>query len=52
MFENIYLNANLNKEFIDTEIKISKNYSKITTPVKDDYFHALNAIHGLFTLKC
>ena len=52
ILENIYLNANLNKEiYNDTEIKISKNYSKITTPVKDDYFHALNAIHGSVYFK-
>tara|TARA_B100001057_G_scaffold296629_1_gene296833 strand:- start:127 stop:558 length:432 start_codon:yes stop_codon:yes gene_type:complete len=50
--ENIYLNANLNKEiYSNTEIVISKNYSEIKMPIKEDYFHALNAIHGSVYFK-
>tara|TARA_B100001093_G_C26808573_1_gene1006583 strand:+ start:279 stop:704 length:426 start_codon:yes stop_codon:yes gene_type:complete len=50
--ENIYLNANLNKEiYSNTEIIISENYSEIKMPIKDDYYHALNAIHGSVYFK-
>ena len=50
--ENIYLNANLNKEIYgNTEIIISKNYSEIKMPIKEDYFHALKAIHGSVYFK-
>ena len=45
--ENIYLNANCNKEiYSNTTIIISKNNSEIKMPIKEDYFHALKAIHG------
>ena len=50
--EKIYLNANLNKEiYSDTEIIISNNYSEIKMPIKEDYFHALKAIHGSIYFK-
>tara|TARA_B100001093_G_scaffold495956_1_gene541047 strand:+ start:1122 stop:1565 length:444 start_codon:yes stop_codon:yes gene_type:complete len=50
--ENIYLNANLNKKiYSNTEIIISKNYSEIKMPIKEDYFHALKAIHGSVYFK-
>ena len=50
--EKIYLNANLNKEiYSNTEILISKNYSEIKMPIKKDYFHALEAIHGSVYFK-
>ena len=50
--EKIYLNANLNKEiYSNTEIIISKNYSEIKMPIKKDYFHALEAIHGSVYFK-
>ena len=50
--EKIYLNANLNKKiYSNTEIIISKNYSEIKMPIKEDYFHALNAIHGSVYFK-
>ena len=50
--EKIYLNANLNKEiYSNTEILISKNYSEINMPIKKDYFHALEAIHGSVYFK-
>tara|TARA_B100001057_G_scaffold199260_1_gene199897 strand:- start:1297 stop:1728 length:432 start_codon:yes stop_codon:yes gene_type:complete len=50
--EKIYLNANLNKNiYSNTEIIISKNYSEITMPIKEDYFHALEAIHGSVYFK-
>tara|TARA_B100001564_G_C20213826_1_gene478549 strand:+ start:163 stop:594 length:432 start_codon:yes stop_codon:yes gene_type:complete len=50
--EKIYLNANLNKEIYSyTEIIISKNYTEIKMPIKEDYFHALNAIHGSVYFK-
>ena len=50
--QKIYLNANLNKDiYSNTEIIISKNYSEIKMPIKGDYFHALNAIHGSVYFK-
>lgn len=50
--EKIYLNANLNKViYCNTEIIISKNYSEIKMPIKEDYFHALKAIHGSVYFK-
>ena len=50
--EKIYLNANLNKEiYSNTEIIISKKYSEIKMPIKEDYFHALKAIHGSVYFK-
>ena len=50
--EKIYLNANLNNLiYSNTEIIISKNYSEIKMPIKADYFHALNAIHGSVYFK-
>lgn len=50
--ENIYLNAKLNKEiYSGIEIVISKNYSEIKMPIKQDYFHALKAIHGSVYFK-
>ena len=50
--EKIYLNANLNNLiYSNTEIIISKNYSEIKMPIKEDYFHALNAIHGSVYFK-
>ena len=50
--EKIYLNANLNNViYSNTEIIISKNYSEIKMPIKEDYFHALNAIHGSVYFK-
>ena len=50
--EKIYLNANLNKKiYSNTEIIISKNYSEIKMPIKEDYFHALKAIHGSVYFK-
>ena len=50
--EKIYLNANINKViYSNTEIIISKNYSEIKMPINEDYFHALNAIHGSVYFK-
>tara|TARA_B100000242_G_C43009840_1_gene469476 strand:+ start:636 stop:1067 length:432 start_codon:yes stop_codon:yes gene_type:complete len=50
--EKIYLNANLNNLiYSNIEIIISKNYSEIKMPIKEDYFHALNAIHGSVYFK-
>lgn len=50
--EKIYLNAKVNKEiYNNTEIIISKNYSEIKMPIKKDYFHALEAIHGSVYFK-
>ena len=50
--EKIYLNAKVNKEiYSNTEIIISKNYSEIKMPIKKDYFHALEAIHGSVYFK-
>ena len=50
--EKIYLNAKVNKEiYSNTEIIIQKNYSEIKMPIKKDYFHALDAIHGSVYFK-
>ena len=50
--EKIYLKANLNQEiYSNTEIIVSKNYSEIKMPIKKDYFHALEAIHGSVYFK-
>ena len=50
--EKIYLNARLNKSiYSNTEIIISKNYSEIKMPIKENYFHALEAIHGSVYFK-
>ena len=50
--QKIYLNANLNKDiYSNTEIIISKNYSEIKMPIKESYFHALEAIHGSVYFK-
>jgi len=50
--EKIYLDANLNKViYRNTEIIISKNHSEIKMPINEDYFHALNAIHGSVYFK-
>ena len=50
--EKIYLNANFNKYlYSNTEIIVEKNNAEIKMPIKVEYFHALNAIHGSVYFK-
>ena len=50
--EKIYLNANFNKYlYSNTEIIVEKNNAEIKMPIKIEYFHALNAIHGSVYFK-
>lgn len=48
--ENMYLAAPINKFYLP-EIKISEGKSVITIKVKEDFFHAANAVHGSIYFK-
>ncbi|OFY92703.1 MAG: thioesterase [Bacteroidetes bacterium RIFCSPLOWO2_12_FULL_31_6] len=48
--ENMYLVAPINKFYLP-EINISEGKAAITTNVKEDFFHAANAVHGSVYFK-
>ena len=48
--ENMYLSAPIN-EYYEPSIIINEGKSDITIEVKDDFFHAANAVHGSVYFK-
>src|SRR3972149_11929609 len=48
--ENMYLVAPINKFYLP-EINISEGKAAITTKVKEEFFHAANAVHGSVYFK-
>lgn len=44
--ENLYLSAPLQAYYKNTEICISKNSAIITMPMRKEFFHAAQAMHG------
>ena len=48
--ENMYLAAPIN-EFFDPQIKISYERAEISIEVKENFFHAANAVHGSVYFK-
>jgi acyl-coenzyme A thioesterase PaaI-like protein len=43
--ERMYLGAPIN-EYYTPEIHISEGQARVTIPVRSDFFHAANAVHG------
>jgi len=48
--ERMYLSAPVN-EYYAPEIHISKGEAQVTIPVRPDFFHAANAVHGAVYFK-
>jgi len=48
--ERMYLNAPVN-EYYAPEIHISEGQAQVSTPVRPDFFHAANAVHGAVYFK-
>jgi acyl-coenzyme A thioesterase PaaI-like protein len=48
----MYLSANINQRiFPSTAVQINKGSAEISIEVNDDYFHAMNALHGAVYFK-
>ena len=48
--EHMYLSAPVN-EYYAPEIHISEGQAQVTMPVRPDFFHAANAVHGAVYFK-
>ncbi len=48
--ERMYLSAPVNKYFAPT-IRISRGEAEVSIAVRDDFFHAANAVHGVVYFK-
>ncbi len=48
--ENMYFSGPINK-FYNPTIKINKGRARISVTVKEDFFHAANAVHGSVYFK-
>ena len=48
--ERMYLNAPVN-EYYAPEIHISEGQAQVSIPVRPDFFHAANAVHGAVYFK-
>ena len=48
--ERMYLSAPINKYYAP-EIHISENQAQVFIPVRSDFFHAANAVHGAVYFK-
>lgn len=48
---NMYAAAPTNKHYEQITLSIEEGKATITLPVRDDYFHAANAMHGSYYFK-
>jgi uncharacterized protein (TIGR00369 family) len=48
--ERMYLSAPVN-EYYAPEIQISEGWARVTMPVRPNFFHAANAVHGAVYFK-
>lgn len=48
--ENMYNSLPLNK-LLQCSVKIEKEHATVTVQIKEDFYHAANAVHGSFYFK-